>query len=317
MKKQILIGKQGNHKVIVEVELKNKPITSGSAITSLLTPIVGNTYKQLSITGSIGNHSFGQIYDSITPEQLDELYVDRKWLIKLIAIWKVMHLNDMNAGSFLQQQYIHFYYDQVKPNDSFDHKQVCSMLKQHHLLIDNETNPDLNVGYEYGTLWLINPLPDSIEDFFNSLQSTPADQIQSAIMDYLLDHKYKWNIKRTDSNPNMFDPSGIQMDHWKVQLIYDNRKFNTFFSTGLGHRNKRNRPVPPKPDEVIECILSDWLSIENYGSWDDWANDMGYDLEFKNNRQSAKIAYTTIQKQSDDAQCFFRSDWSELIELVY
>ena len=105
MKKELLIGKIGNDKVKLEISIKDKPITSG-AITMILTPIVGSTYKTLSISGSIGNHQFGQIYDSIEPHMLDELYMDRDQYIHLLAIWQTYHLNDMNAGTLLQTQLI-------------------------------------------------------------------------------------------------------------------------------------------------------------------------------------------------------------------
>jgi hypothetical protein len=374
MKKSILIGKQGNDKVILEIELKNKPCNHPS-ITTMLTPVLGDSYKTLSISGSIGNHSFGQIYDNITPNQLDELYVDRDWLIDLLAIWEVGHLNDLNAGTELQMEYIQFFKDQfLQSKDYVDHDVIRSMLKQHHLLIDNETNPNLSVGYKYGSAWLVRWLPDSINDFFDSLTPSDPTTIRSNTFDYLLEHKFKWTIKLTDSNP--FMQSQSPMDHWKVTLINSNgNKFNTYFSTGFGfrltpntrfpsnaklhsmlgnwmrktirmlgikpngnirtqmtklgfqipivsHYNRSDKPfnglpIPPMPDQVIESIVSDYLSIENYNSWDDWAYEMGYNLESKEDRLKAKTIYNQVQLQSDKAQMFFREHWRELIERSY
>jgi hypothetical protein len=307
--------------------------------------------------------------------------MDRDQLIHLLAIWKVCHLNGMNAGSLLQSEYTEFYRDQIKPaNQGWDYDEVCAMLKQHHLLIDNETNPELTVGYRYGTLWLINYLPNDVIQFINDLQLTPPDETRSAIMDYLLSNDYHWEIKITNCNPNM--QSDTQMDHWKIVLIKGDNDdcLETYFSTGIGHRLQSNdkfadqfkigrlltnwknqtirmmgfRPaqtkrdqmieghktiqelgffpppighisdrsfegvrVPPMPDQVVECICGDWLSIENYGSWDDWACDMGFDIDSKMDRLKAKTSYNTIQMQSDKAQMFFGSDWSELIERTY
>ena len=175
MKKSILIGKIGNSKVQLDVELQRitKP-----AITTFLTPIDSNGYLRLSISGSIGKHSYGQIHDSIYPAEFDELYVDSEWLIKLLAIWKACHLNDMNAGTELQMEYIDFYRNQFLKNDGYvDYDKICAMLEQHHLLIDNETNPQLNVGYKYGTAWLIRMLPDSIEQFFQSIPTTSPTSV--------------------------------------------------------------------------------------------------------------------------------------------
>jgi hypothetical protein len=71
------------------------------------------------------------------------------------------------------------------------------------------------------------------------------------------------------------------------------------------------------PDQVIECLCSDWLGIENYHSWDDWAVDMGYDLDTKEDRLKAKTIYNQVQLQSDKAQMFFRNHWSELCDRSY
>jgi len=371
MKKQLLIGKIGNDKVILDIEIKDKPITSG-AITMALTPVTGSTYKTLSISGSIGNHSYGQIYDSINPSDFDELYMNREQFIHLLAIWKVCHLNDLNAGTLLQTEYINHWTDQM--GNRYDYTKACAMLKQHHLLIDHETNPELTVGYSYGSLWLVNPLPDDVIQFISNLQSTPPDQIRSPILDYLLEHNFKWNIRLTDSNPHM--QSNQQMDHWKVTFIdAGDSRMETYFSTGIGHRlfpkdryasnvhlsmmvakwmndtiktlgispdkNKRVQlkelgfsiptvsafnqsneycngiPVPPMPDQVIECIVSDHISIDGYHKWDDWATDLGFDLNSKSDRKNAKRGYENTIDQSEQAQMFFQSHWSELIEMGY
>lgn len=380
MKKELLIGKIGNDKVILEIELIDKPVDKGSAITTALTPIYEPTFKTLSISGSIGNNHCGQIYDSIEPSEFDELYIDRDDLIHLIAIWKTCHLNDMCAGSLKQMELINFWRDQVKTTSGWDYDQVCHMLEQHGLLIDNETNPDLNVGYRYGTRWLVNQLPDSVIEFIENLKYTPPTKTRSAIMDYLIENKFKWEIRISDCNPNFTSPQ-TEMDHWSVQLIDANGDtFQTYFSTGIGHRLmpkdrfanhskvnalltfwKRNTVhmmgfkfkqgisksinddyktvqdlgfypppigyseryqfqgvrVPPMPDQVIECICSDWLSIENYHSWDDWAVEMGYSLESKEDRLKAKTIYNQVQLQSDKAQMFFREHWSQLCDRSY
>jgi hypothetical protein len=374
MKKELLIGKIDNDKVILEVELKNKKTASPPAITTALTP-VGATYITLSICGSIGNHSAGQIYDSINPSDFDELYMDQEQLIHLLAIWKTCHLNDMNAGSLLQMKYVNFWRDQVKSFNGWDYDQARTMLKQHHLLIDHETNPQLTVGYHYGSLWLINLLPQSVIDFIQNLQLTPPDKTRSAIMDFLINNEYHWRIRLTSQNPNML--SDQEMDHWKVKLInkYDDQ-FIIHFSTGIGHRlmpkdpdadnqfkvnrlltNWKNKTikmmgfqpkkmsggqiidgyktvqdlgfypppigriegirVPPMPDQVIECVCSDCQSTEGYHSWEDWATDLGFDLNSKKDRSKARRSFESTIDQSEQAQEFFGSDWNELIERTY
>jgi hypothetical protein len=279
----------------------------------------------------------------------------------------------MNAGTELQMMYANYFVKHYR-NNKYDYSEICQMLKQHSLLIDKETNPELNVGYRYGSAWLIMLIPPSVIDWIKQLPSSDPTSIRPAILDYLLEHNYKWLITPADQNPNMMNES-IKMDHWKVIFKNsDGNQFITYFSTGLGHRlyptneqsslniiamnwvkktikmfghidkidkwrtsikelglyvesvplaSLSNRSIyegirkSPMPNEVIECLCSDWLSIENYNDWNDWATDMGYDLNNKSDRRKARRSFEAIEDQSADAQIFFGSDWSKLIDLTY
>jgi hypothetical protein len=48
----------------------------------------------------------------------------------------------------------------------------------------------------------------------------------------------------------------------------------TDFSKGIGHKGKR-----PTVSEVLDCIASDASGYENSNSFEDWADDYGYDAD--------------------------------------
>ena len=77
-------------------------------------------------------------------------------------------------------------------------------------------------------------------------------------------------------SPYMTDFKG---DHWEIVLHMPGKGINefvTYFSKGIGHKGKR-----PTVSEVLDCIASDASGYENSNSFEDWANDYGYDIDLR------------------------------------
>jgi hypothetical protein len=117
-------------------------------------------YWELSICGGIWNATgsdyatCGQCIDTIA-----ELYPKRAKVQEISAIWRRWHLNDMNAGTRVQNAAVAAHlallgkYDQ-EAVQSFrrDHyNNCCELLKSLDLYEDR--------GYKYGHAWLTEPLP--------------------------------------------------------------------------------------------------------------------------------------------------------------
>ena len=66
---------------------------------------------------------------------------------KLYRLWKLYHLNDMNAGDEVQTHAVKEY----TKNNPYDYKKVCEYLDKQNLLVHN--------GYRYGSAWLYREIP--------------------------------------------------------------------------------------------------------------------------------------------------------------
>ena len=119
-----------------------------------------NSFKRLSITGVyftgkkllksednlLGS---GQIRDKVREIIPARLY----------KIWKRWHLNDMRAGTFVQEEVLR----QAEASGvSFnDYDDACKYLQRFDALVDD--------GYKYGSKWLKEELPQEVIDYVSCL----------------------------------------------------------------------------------------------------------------------------------------------------
>lgn len=114
--------------------------------------------KTLSISGSIGDrsgrvgrfgfHSFGQVLDDVNPNE----YESSRDLARILEIWRRYHLNDLQSGTINQMQTLSNWRNRPS-NWSYDEDR--DYLSKKGLIKDQ--------GYEFGTGWLTEQLPVSIQ----------------------------------------------------------------------------------------------------------------------------------------------------------
>ncbi len=110
----------------------------------------------------------------------------------------------------------------------------------------------------------------------------------------------KYNLQAifevANSNPHMAEPP--KMNHYKVTIyaggIYSGHEMKTIFSMGLGIKEK------PKLVDVLDCIAQDCAGYENARSFEDWAENYGYDTD---SRKAERI-YFTVGEQNKDLERF-------------
>jgi len=123
---------------------------------------------RLSIVGDIGPlrngdalGSVGQIYDSIVVDEMT--FVDdwtKDMLNDLLSVWRRWHLNDMRAGTWLQQQVLDAYFkDRERVADWY--KEAVTYLHSVGLLE--------HLDYKFGSSWLFEPVPPYVIDFLRNL----------------------------------------------------------------------------------------------------------------------------------------------------
>lgn len=89
--------------------------------------------------------------------------------------------------------------------------------------------------------------------------------------------------ERTDHNPNM---DSVDMDDWKCVLRRGKegrKRMTVYFSQGYGHNGKA-----PDLTSVLDCLASDSSMIENAPTFEDFANEFGYDLDSRKAERTFK-----------------------------
>ena len=138
-------GDRKENSVILELEIKTE---NRKTLDIDLTQI--EEYRTLSISGEIWSKkntdllACGQIYDEI-----GKLFPGNKKVQRIVEIWKRWHLNDINAGTRAQRDFL-------KDRDLVGYSNCRFSLELAGLLFDH--------GYKYGSGWLVEVLPVEIEN---------------------------------------------------------------------------------------------------------------------------------------------------------
>ena len=88
----------------------------------------------------------GQCLDRIAKD-----YPNNKEVQLIVKLWRKYHLNDMNAGSPKQTEYL------ATLGEYQSYEWACEELKKVDLLYDKEFSPDQ--PYRYGSAWLYRDIP--------------------------------------------------------------------------------------------------------------------------------------------------------------
>ena len=122
-------GNRKINKVTIKIELKGdeKPVLS----------ICGNIWNSRGTDIVCG----GQCLDDLLP-----YFRNNTKFTEIYRLWKLYHLNDMHAGTEVQEELL-------KKYNTYEYGKACKLLKKHNLYEDK--------GYRYGSAWLYRPIPEN------------------------------------------------------------------------------------------------------------------------------------------------------------
>src|SRR5215831_13835151 len=105
---------------------------------------------------------------------------------------------------------------------------------------------------------------------------------------FINQHRLRMTAEWADSNPHMTDPwDGAT--HWKCVLRKGRRRMTIYFSQGSAFSSE------PDLKSVLDCIASDAAGIDNARSFENWADDYGYDIDSR----KAEKTFKTCEKQAE------------------
>lgn len=95
-------------------------------------------------------------------------------------------------------------------------------------------------------------------------------------------------------NTNKNAPDWKDANHYRVTLKMGRRRLTTYFSQGYGIKDN------PTVVDVLYCLAEDAASIENTRSFEEWANNLGYDAD---SRKAEKI-FKVVERQAEALKKF-------------
>lgn len=106
---------------------------------------------------------------------------------------------------------------------------------------------------------------------------------------FIRKNKIRLDSEMVGENPNIADQSW-QANHYKVTLFHGRRQYTTYYSMGMAHSKE------PEAQDVLDCLASDCSSVENASGFEDWARDLGYDIDSRRAEKTYKICQLQSQK---------------------
>ncbi len=90
---------------------------------------------------------------------------------------------------------------------------------------------------------------------------------------------------------------------YTVTLRYQQRAMTVPFYAGPAWSRE------PELDDVMDCLCSDALCVINTSSFEDWANELGFDSESRR----AERTYQQVQQQTQDLRQLLGDDFEQTI----
>lgn len=244
------------------------------------------------------NGGFGQCYDSIQPAN--------KHQKRLVEIWKEYHLNDMKAGTQRQEKLIKSYLESNGLEYSYD--LACDILKSHKI-VDGEireitnleykqlrsfegtllydVHPKTKEPYRYGSLWLTWSLPENfeteLEGLINNLDR--GDLEADAATQFLKDTETAITKKYVKNGP-YFEGETEYRDIYRITLSRNGENYSFNFGQSIANQGKE-----PTNYDILAC-----LEKYDYGSFEDFCNELGYDPYSKKSKKAYKACEDQYQK---------------------
>lgn len=228
---------------------------------------------------------------------------------QLLTLWEEHHLNDLIPYSKHQEPAVKEVYSK-NPNASHeDIKQAINKLELPENL------------YQYGSKWLYKPIPlgalNQIQELMHKAAHLHQKNNLKGNYEKLLeafDVKMKSSFKST-ANTATHSASSKQRNYECIITTANpftgkQHSFTTPFFQGSGIDHD------PTLDDVLECLVSDAVSVDQAPTFKEWAEDMGYELEDMDDWEKVKVndAYKGCKREHSALNNLFGKEGAEALK---
>ena len=121
----------------------------------------------------------------------------------------------------------------------------------------------------------------------------------NTIRRFISDNRVRAVVDWADANPNVEqDEWARHATHYRVTLKCGRRQMTTPWSQGSAITRE------PSAADVLDCLASDAVGIENASSFEEWCAEYGYDSD---SRKAERI-FQTCTRQSADLKALVGED---------
>jgi len=105
-------------------------------------------------------------------------------------------------------------------------------------------------------------------------------------------HEIEMTVEDADSNPNMDSDPKWRANHYLCTLVVGGKRMEVPFSQGTGIKG------PPTVDGVLECLASDCRYVEDVDSFEEWAENIGFDTDSRRAERTFRECVDQVRELS-------------------
>lgn len=225
-------------------------------------------------------------------EEISAAYPDDQQIQRIVAVWRLYHLNGMKAGLPVQEVAISAW---IAAGNRYDYAAICKMLETKGLLVipvpegvtatgglEPPNHSDGVVMYRYGTRWIHSSIPADVLDEIKSWQGLPARQPlhDDQAAELLRSNGLSLRVSLSDSKPCTWNPDHSG-HHYRVTISRPRAGRLSFDFWGSASDAENGRT--PTAHDVLACLSSD---AHTPYLFTDFCDEFGYDTDSLKDKQT-------------------------------
>lgn len=113
---------------------------------------------------------------------------------------------------------------------------------------------------------------------------------QKTMAQFVYENKVTMESEKVLQNPNMIEDKKWPATHYRCEISCGTRRMTTYFSMGMAHTKA------PDVESVLDCLASDASSVSHDETFEQWADNLGYDTDSRKAEKIYKACVKTARQ---------------------